>query len=303
MTETHTENQITMVENAHYTVGVDTQGRLVHLARKGSGYGNIIKGDAVSLLRTVLKQGDNWELPSCESEQRYAVQKEGSRLIIEASKLSCLDCEQAITIRLVVQLDGKYLRFSGSLTNESDCMVTDVYFPCVGSVQSLAGGKPALLWPDCTGQYFDAIAEHLGKQDENGGTQVLSASYPGPLSMQWMSLVDGKEVLYYAGHDELFHTSALRVVSVEAQQVELSIWKSTKWPSSNQVRLGTFPPVCSRSMRGPWRWGLRVCCLGKDMEKTVEKLNWIKKMHGYFLVICKQQYGDELWPYTSITDL
>lgn len=304
MTETQTGNQIVMVENAHYTVGVDTQGRLVHLARKGSGLGNIIKGGAVSLLRTVLKQGENWELPSCESNQRYAVHKEGSRLIIEASKLSCLDCEQAITIRLVVQLDGKYLWFSGSLTNESDCMVTDVYYPCVGSVQSLAGGKPALLWPDCTGQYIDAIADHLGKQDENGGTQVLSASYPGPLSMQWMSLVDGKEVLYYAGHDELFHTSTLRVVSVEAPQGRAVNLEIDKMAFVKPGETWDLPPCVLSLYEGSWREGAdEYAAWAKTWRKPVEKADWIKQMHGYFLVICKQQYGDELWPYTSIADL
>lgn len=292
--------QVVTVENEWYLVSVDTYGRLVHLERKGSGYGNIIGHKVPSLFRAVLKQGANWEDVQGVEDQQFEVFSQGAFLYVKTSHLY----QRQIEVVLTLHLDGSFLHFDADVSNNDTCMVTDVYFPCLGGIKTLKGGQPGLLWPDCTGQWMENVASHIGKQSEFGGTQLLSATYPGPLSMQWMSLVDGDEVLYYAGHDELFHTSSLRVLSVEQDKDRLIGLESDKMAFVKAGEQWHHPECVVSLYQGSWREGAdEYATWTKTWRNPVEKARWIEDMNGYFLVICKQQYGDELWLYKTIPDL
>ena len=293
-------NQVITVENEWYTVSVDTYGRLIHLERKGSGYGNIIEGEGTPLFRAVLKQGDNWEHVQGVEDQQYVVTRKDSTLYITASQLY----QANIGVVLTLRLDGPFLHFEADISNADTCMVTDVYYPCLGGIKSLKGGKPGLLWPDCTGQWIEDIGAHLAKENAFGGTQLMSATYPGPLSMQWMSLVDGDEVLYYAGHDELFHTSSLRVLGTDQNGDRTIVLETDKMAFVKPDESWHYPECVVSLYQGSWREGANeYASWAKSWRNPVEKARWIEEMNGYFLVICKQQYGDELWKYETIPSL
>jgi hypothetical protein len=292
------------IQNQYYIVSVDHYGRLVHLERKDSGYGNIVSKTPAELFRAVLKRGENWEQAVKAKEQLYEITKDDSCLQLRTQSLQADEYLADIEIVLSVRLDGRLLKFEAEIINSDDCMVTDVYYPCIGSIKSLKGGKPGLLWPDCTGQWIPDIANHLGGQAEWGGAQTLSATYPGPLSMQWMSLVDGDEVLYYAGHDAVFHTSSLRVSSVEDMDSRAVVLEIDKMAFVRPGEHWHYPECVVSLYQGSWRQGAdEYASWCESWRKPVSKTRWIQDMNGYFLVIGKQQYGDEMWPYETIPSL
>ncbi|AEV29397.1 hypothetical protein SpiGrapes_1590 [Sphaerochaeta pleomorpha str. Grapes] len=292
------------IQNEWYTVSVDNHGRLIHLERRGSGYGNIVCDPGPGLFRAVLKNKENWEDVAGSENQRYAIRVEGNTIFLTTGFLQTRDRKASVEVTLVISLDGKKIVFEADIKNNEDGLVTDVYYPCVGGISTLKGGKPSLLWPDCAGQKIDNIAESLGSQGEWGGPQVLKASYPGSLSMQWMSLVDDDEVLYYAGHDSLFHTSSLRVVSIEALKGRQVLLETDKMAFVRQGETWHCPSCILSLYKGTWREGAdEYVSWCKTWRKPVKKIKWAQDMNGYFLVIAKQQYGDELWDYASLPSL
>lgn len=293
------------LENQHYVLCINDRGCITHLERKGSGYGNIISVGDTSLFRAVLKQGDNWESIVDIEALQYQGSIKGSTLVLRTDRLKAGELSADIVVELSIRLDGPNLVFGGSIKNMADsCMVTDVFFPCIGSLRTLKGGEPGLLWPECTGQWIGNIVSNLESKSDWGEPQTLSATYPGPLSMQWMSLVDGDEVLYYGGHDQLFHTSSLRVSSkIQTQERTIALERDTL----AFVRFGEqwqCPEAVISLYQGSWRIGAdEYASWSKTWRNPVEKTNWIKEMNGYFLVINKQQFGDEMWPYNTIPSL
>ena len=292
------------IENEYLIVEVNEQGCLTHLERKASKQGNIIVNDGASIFRAVLKEEENWEMCTVPEQQRYSVECTDSSLVLTASFLVCDTRTASVIVKLVIRLDGDFLQFSGSIANHDTCMITDVFYPCIGAIKSLSGGNPDLLWPDCTGQRIVNINGHLAKGDDFKQGKVLSATYPGPLSMQWMSLIEGQEVLYYSGHDHLFHTSSLRVVSKEYEQGRALTLETDKLAFVRPGETWQQPQSVICLYYGSWRKGAdEYVAWTQTWRNPVKKVDWIRSMQGYFLVIMKQQYGDEIWPYDSIPAL
>lgn len=301
MLTTHkNEKIIVTVENEWYTVSVDSFGRLTYLERKGSGNGNIIDGEGVCLFRAVFKRGENWEYDQEVTDQKFDITKIESTIHIKTSNLY----QSKVAIDLKICLEGSFLKFDGDISNHDSCTVTDVYYPCIGAIRTLQGGTPSLLWPDSTGQLIEDVAENMAKNNEYGGPILMSGTYPGPLSMQWMSLVDDDEVFYYSGHDDLFHASSLRVLSVEREKGRSVVLETDKMAFVKPQENWHYPECVVSLYQGTWREGAdEYAAWTRSWRDPVEKTEWIKDMNGYFLVICKQQYGDEIWKYETIPAL
>ncbi len=290
-----------VLKNAYVRLEVDERGRLTCLDRLHGGHGNVIETPAEGLFRIVMKDGDNWEDVAFPKDQAYSLSVEGDTLHVVVEKLTTKSHTVNVRLDMRIRLQGEKVLFDADIENHDAVMVNDFYYPCIGRIKTLAGGKPELLWPNCAGERLPDICAHVGSLGDWDGEHVMSNTYPGLLSMQWMALLDGEECLYFSGHDALFHTSVLRVVGSKEHDVTLEMDKLCF------IRPGETwqcPPYVLWLYEGSWRRGAdEYASWANTWRKPVRQADWIRRMNGYFLVINKQQYGDEMWPYDTLLEL
>lgn len=290
-----------VLQNDHVRLEVDDQGRLTHLERLGGNHGNVIEAPAEGLFRVVMQDGDNWEDVAFAKDQTYAISLKGDTLHIVAEKLKTKTHTVNVRVVMRIRLSGEQILFDATVENNDTVMVNDFFYPTIGRIRTLAGGKPELLWPNCAGERLPDIGTHVGSMGDWDGEHVMSNTYPGLLSMQWMALIDQKECLYFAGHDTLFHTSILRVVGSKAHDITLEMDKLCFVKAGETWEC---PPYVLWLYEGSWRKGAQEYTdWTRTWRKPVKPAEWIRGMNGYFLVINKQQYGDELWPYNTLPEL
>jgi hypothetical protein len=149
------------LENEYLSVRFDDQGCLVGLENKKAGNGNIIDSPARDSFRMVCKQGQNWESRVLAHEQEWQVVQSGLKIEFTTKRLQTADGPVPVAVRLGAELKGENLVFTASIDNQSDVLVTDFAYPQVGVIKSLAGGKPALLWPLESGELYPGIGDYL----------------------------------------------------------------------------------------------------------------------------------------------
>ena len=288
------------ISNDALTLSLDEQGRLLELSAPG--IPNVIAAPR-GLFRAVVHQGDNWECVAWGEEQEVRVSARDQALVVTCEHLRTWDRTLPIGITLTISLQNDRVLFASEIDNRSDGTVTDWVYPRIGAVKALDGENPDLLLPRHLGERYVRVGEFL-KNYRSGlreGTRTLSESYPGFLSMQWLMLTGKRSVLYLSGRDDLFHTSFERAVGSEAGDVTLEMDKlgfikpGERWQCPDyilQLYTGSWRRAADeyRSWADTWR-------------RPVRPKEWLRRMNGYFLVINKQQYGDEVWPYETIPQL
>lgn len=288
-----------MLKKGKVELMVDEKGRISSL--KLDGGRNVISAP-VGMFRAVLKNGDNWEDVAWADEQTMSVHQEGDAIRICTETLKTRSGEKQIAVELTLRMDdeGK-VNFSARIDNHSDSTVNDWIWPCVGMMDTLEGGVMDLLYPKHMGERVKNISEYLKSIGGREGARTMAHSYPGPLSMQWMMLEDGNTCLYFSGRDDLFYTSALRATASEQGGVTLEMNKLAFVKPGESWQC---PDYLLWLYQGSWMEGAKEYAhWASGWRKPVTPKEWIRKMNGYFLVICKQQYGDEIWPYETIPEL
>jgi hypothetical protein len=194
--------------------------------------------------------------------------------------------------------------FAVTVDNRDDALVTDVVYPQIGVIKSLAGGKPALLWPHECGQMVCNVGERLSDQTyAREEASALTLTYPGLASMQWMALVDGGQTLYLGGQDPLFHVTELRASGSQADRGAITL-ALDRFAFVKAGETWSGPETVLKLYTGSWHHGadayIRWAATWRPYH---QKPQWIQDMLGYFLVINKQQFGDNLWPYDTLPEL
>ena len=288
------------LQNDFITFTLDDHARLICLENRAAGQGNIISRPQ-PLFRAVMQNGENWEDVAYAKDMPLVIDVSGNVLTLTAEKLNTRMGSQEIRLTVTVCLEDEKLRFGAKIENRSGVTVNDFLYPCIGAVRSLGDGSPGLLFPQYYGQYHTDITHELASFQTRYIQSELTKPYPWPLSMQWMALTDRENCLYCAGHDALFHATSLRAIGSVHEDVTLEMDKMAfvapgeTWESPEYV-LWLY--------RGSWQRGAEEYRNWADTwRRPVEPEPWIRDMNGYFLVINKQQYGDELWPYDTIPRL
>ena len=293
------------IEDNLLKITIDQSARIVHLENKTGKRGNVIDHAADGIFKMVAQRGGNWEDVIFPEKQSYVVKKTGNALLITLDKIVTRDATSDVSLEMTIRLNNGQLSFDAEIDNrQKDLMITDFVFPQLGVIKTLGIGKPDLLWPNQSGEWCTNIGDLLtGMADTRDDPNYKSINYPGNASMQWMSLVDGPECLYFSGRDSEFYSSILSVRgskkdpgSITLAINRLSFVKTNqKWKSPQSIMM---------LYTGSWRTGAdEYSKWAASWRKENEPTSWVQDMMGYFLVINKQQYGDEMWPYDKLPKL
>ena len=244
------------LDNGMLHLELDDCARVTHLENRAAGTGNVIARPMMlfraAILRTrdAVDLGDNLENIAFADEQALTVRAENGGAVITAGPLVTAMGEQAVFLTLTVALSGDHILFGGGIRNESASVVDELIYPCLGALETLDGAAPDLLFPEQSGMRYRDICTHLIRENYREHLHEKSETYPGALSMGWMALEGGRDVLSFSAHDELFHAMSLRARGSATGGVTLEADKMC-FVEPNQT--WTIPEYDALLYRGAWR--------------------------------------------------
>ena len=291
------------------TAVFDEQARLVSFTNTACTKESIIVGPPKSAFRMTCQQGDCKEVVAELGTQlcKAAATKTSVKFTFDGVKTFDGRHHETLPIKLTLSatLKDEKIVFNADIDNQSDARILDFTYPIVGPIVTLGNSAPALLLPNQTGQRIQNVGTWLGRMPRHreNAFNAHSVVYPGGgASMQWQALTDDVNTLFLTGHDPDFFPTELR------QQGEVG---------KNTVVLEDTRMIClaaGKSMaiaetvldfyHGDWHKGAKdYAAWMSQYRPQPARPEWIQNMTGYFLVINKQQFGYEMWPYDSLPKL
>lgn len=255
----------------------------------------------VGLFRAVIHAGDNWELVAFSDDQHLDIDVQDDRITLRCSELQTREGLVSISLELVIHIESGRIHFDSTIINNSDATLNEWFYPCIGTIERLDEGIMNLLYPRHLGERIIGINAYLMSLTGREALHEITATYPGPLSMQWMTLEGNDTCLYLTGRDSQFYASALRAVGSPEGGVTLEM---NKMSFVKPGETWQCPPYMAWLYTGNWMQGSQeYASWASSWRKPVVPKDWVQAMNGYFLVINKQQYGDELWSYDTLPQL
>lgn len=289
-----------ILSNGIVKLELDEQCRITVLESIKHHTGNLICNPA-PIFRFILKTGENWEDVAYAKNAETTFENGTDSACIKVNALHTRMGNHPIEIEFRITLKDEKVLFDAVINNHSESTVVDFLYPCIGSIHHLKGQKPGLLLPLWYGEYHTNIIDELSGSVVRDGRSELSETYPGNLSMQWMTLMGGGMSMYLGSHDPALHTTAMRAVG----QNDGVVLEIDKMAFAEPNKNWTAPQTVLWLYEGSWQPGAELYreWANSSWRKQVEPKQWVKDMTGYLLVINKQQYGDILWPYQEIPAL
>ncbi len=295
------------LENQWIRLDMDESARITRLEDKKSGNGNVIAEPRpvfrAAILRTAdaFGMGENLEDMAFSEDQELTVEKADRIIQVTVSDLKTKMGTKPAKVTLTIELNENEVVFGGMIENRSESCIDELLYPCVGAVESLGNGAPDLLYPMRSGQRYVDICSYLQKKTTRESLHEMSETYPGSLSMSWMALTDAKNCLYMACYDDLFHVMSMRAKGSAQGGVTLEFDKMCFVKPGETWQI---PRMAVRLYQGSWRQGADAYVKwANTWRHQIPQAEWMKKLNGYFLVINKQQYGYESWPYDTLPEL
>ncbi len=201
-------------------------------------------------------------------------------------------------------LTGDKLVFTAEIDNQTDAMINDVEFPRLGLIRSLGAGELSLFNPEQAGVCYTNVADRVnGDMSRESAANKISNTYPARMSMQWMALADDDSTLFFSGRDDTFSTTEYRCEGSRKGRGTVTLVRNML-SCVNPHESKKLPPLLASLYIGDWHRGAEEYAEWFAPLAPAHRVpDWIRKMQGYYLVINKQQYGYEMWPYDSLPQL
>ncbi len=288
------------LRNEYLHLAINERGCITHLENLKTGYGNVI-ADPKPLFRLTLHTGTNYEDMAFGEDQEYDVKLNGDQIVVKVNEVKTRMGAARVAVEMTLSLDKDHVNFGARIENNSDSTVAEIFYPCVGAMKTLDGGCMDLFWPNNLGQRIADVEKVLQGMTNREALHEISSTYPGPLSMSWILLNGGRQNLYFASYDAMLYAASFRAKGAKTGGVTLEM---TKMCFVKPKETWEAPKAVTRLYEGSWREGAdEYAAFASSWRKHVAVQDWMKKMNGYFLVINKQQYGDEMWPYDTMPEL
>jgi hypothetical protein len=295
------------LQNDYLKAIFDDKARITWLENLKDGTGNIIEKITPDAFLLNFKKKENWENPAFGGKQDFCVEQKDNTLVYSIKTLRTKDGESTISLLLTITLAGEDLLFDSKIDNEEpDTLVTDFEYPKLGVIKTFAGKEPSLYAPMQAGVRVDKIGAFLSSKGISRESNPYSyeINYPGCSgSMHWMALEASGQTLYAACQDPDFYASQMRVDgSIEDKNALTLVFEIMPFVKRDEI--WEAPRTHIKLYKGSWHKGADEYRLwSKSWRVPHEKPEWIKNLVGMFLVINKQQFGDEMWPYDTLPKL
>ena len=299
-----------VLENECLRTGFDERGRLVSLCDKRSGGRELIDSPSPFSFLLNLADSNCFENLVFEEAQRISCEYDESRASFRMDGVTA-DCGAAreplyldVSLTLHVRLEGECLVFTAEIDNRTDMRVLDLEYPRIGVIKSLGNGKPALFLPVHPGYLLTDIGGRLSSMEEERDirTNQTSVSYPGEAMVSTIGIMDYKSCLFLTSEDPEFITCQFKVKgsATDKGAITLSVDRNLCCTRGKTVSA----PIRMRLYEGTWHHAAEEYMKWISPFRPPHKVpDWIRNSTGIFLVIMKQQYGYEMWDYSSLPEI
>ncbi len=298
------------LQNEYLKVSFDEQMRLILLESPLDGTENIIAKPERNAFFLNCRHNENWEESVFADNQSFEITQKEQLLQFRCNQLRAQSGWLDIGLTLTVTLEQGELLFDAVIDNRdrNSLLVLDFEYPRVGAVKTMNNEEPSLLFPEQSGIRIDRVGQWLASryEEESREPQANSYStlYPGSNgSMHWMALEGGGETLFVQCRDKDHYASFLRADGCYDDPGSVSLIFGLM-PFVKAGEAWTAPQSALMFYRGSWHKGADqykqwAACFSSNHPVP----SWVDTMLGYFLVINKQQYGHEMWPYETLPAL
>lgn len=291
---------MTTIQNEYLSLSIDDQARLIAFEHKKLGKGNVI-ARPVPLFRAVLLTKDNWENTVQAANTEMTIVSEAELVNFHIGALNSAMGRIEMEFILSIRLENERVWFDAKVINHSDSTLTDFYWPCIGAFKNLGNGRLQLIYSGGLGQLHTNIVEELKGEDVQGWDKMLSNTYPSNSAMQWMMLLDDTKCLYFTGKDCELVAGSMRVLGSKNGDVRMEM---NKFAFVKPGETWKCPSYMLWFYEGMWQQAAdEYREWTSSWRHPITPKKWIQNMTGFFLVINKQQYGDEIWSYHDIPKL
>ena len=265
---------------------------------------------ALVLEPTPGRRGGDVVLDSAgQSAPRVKQSKNGLRLIYDGP-LTDGKKTYPLSLELTCRAKDGGFELGGEIGNGSkEWAVKNFTGPVFNGIATELARTP-LLMPAGFGYRFCSQPQEAKSKEWNavswakdGVKLALSASYPSHMgTMQWCAFAGATSGLYFGSHDPRYGAKTLRVRYDPARKTfDAAVLHRTFVRPGESVVL---PPTVVLPYAGDWHAAARAYRAWADSAGAqVEKPAWAKTASGWLLAILKQQNGEIMWPYTSLTNL
>lgn len=326
------------LSNANVRLVLDKEGRLVELTNRQTRNNYLAKGGRHAPWRmyyrwnTPLDGALELEIPT--DGQKGRVTRKDNRLEISYETLTGnvpqrgKTRELQIGLLVWVALEGDRLVWTARINNrekDKELQVSELWLPWIYGLGNMGMGPGAdvLYWPERGGRRITApynklmaaagsVAEPMGFganptwSYSDTGAPDYRLAYPYPACMQWFTISNGKEGLYFGSHDKTLMTTVLNLAD-GALKSRISVWQPrraltddekvmaasiTKLPFVQGGETWDSEPAVMRLYRGDWHEAAKTYRAWAEtwMQKP-DAPQWVRRTPGWSSTSIKDQAG------------
>lgn len=248
--------------------------------------------------------GKNLVLTDQTQTARREALPDGFRLVYD----TLTDGSRTFKIGLALAFRAKDGGFevTGTVTNGArGWLLTGFTGPVLGGIAADLARHPVLM-PEGFGKRVNRVpraGEKPAPWKEAGKGFEIAQHYPGAQgTMQWFAFAGAEGGLYVGSHDPAFRSKRLSLrYDPEQGRFGMAVGHGFFCRAGEGVGL---PPVAIVPYAGTWhaaarRYGAWAASAGRPSEAPA----WAREASGWLLCILKQQNGEVMWDYPSLTKL
>ena len=287
-----------VLENANHKLQFDGQtARLLSFRSKDASAQEFVVSDErvpVFVIQHLTRDHEFRQLASTDAK-KLAI--EFARDTLTASFSGIGDMDLGATVRVRMPEGEATSRWSISVRNHANLLITDVQFPFVIAPYELSGqpGSEALLRPLATGRFWQSPKPQDLEPDSPHAWQFRPENYdtyhyPGLTFAQFLAYYNDQAGLYVACHDNSGGIKLIKPVHSPMGGIRLGFAHVGDWPASGGRELGY--DVVLQAFHGDWyeaaslyrEWSLRQPWAATPLHRRKDVPDWLLDSPPHIIV-------------------
>jgi hypothetical protein len=239
-----------------------------------------------------------------QTSGRYEALADGVRLTYD--RLTDGQRTFLIGVRLEIRAKGDGFEVTAAVTNSArGWLVTGFTGPVLNGIVADLATHPVLI-ADGFGKRVNRVPQAGEKQKEwakLGDGYEIGSPYPGARgTMQWFAFAGREGGLYVGSHDPQYRSKRFSLRYDPARQrFGMAVRHDFFCRTGERAAL---PPVVIQPYEGSWHTAARLYRAWADTAVKLRAVpTWAQRSSGWLLCILKQQNGEIMWDYPSLTKL